>query len=344
MSGPSKPSRKSALRGNPEGVILIAILWVLTILAVIALSFSRETLVEVAAARNQRDLVDSYYIARAGMATTIYQLYQKMLLPQVNAPGLQALEPDGIDLGLVTGKFGDGEYEVDIQDESGKVNLNAVAPDQLQALVEVIGIPKPDSDVIVDSILDWRDPGDIPRKNGAKDDYYLGLPVPYEVWKDGGRMKATEELLLVRGVTPEYYYGRREKNDVGQIVELYGLSRYLTVYAGSQRRININYAPLPVLLSIPGMPPAAAQMIYERRKVKPFASWEEINREVTPNPGPGIIGYISWSRTSVFTLTASAHRTGSKARRVIRAVVRLNNLGQQDKYIILNWNENIPNW
>jgi len=343
MSNPSIPSPRSAMRANHEGVILIALLWIMTILSVIALSFSRETFVEVAAARNQRDLVDAYYIARAGMATTIYQLYQKMLIPQTNLPGLQALEPDGIDLGTVAGKFGNGEYVVDVQDESGKVNLNAVAADQLQALVEVIGIPKPDSDIIVDSILDWRDPGDIPRKNGAKDDYYLGLPVPYEVWKDGGRMKATEELLLVRGVTPEYYYGRRQKTDDGQIVELYGLSRYLTVYAGSQRRININYAPLPVLLSIPGMPPAAAQMIYERRKVKPFASWEEINREVTPNPGPGIIGYISWSRTAVFTLTASARRGDSKARRVIRAVVRLN-LGGQDKYTILNWNENIPNW
>jgi general secretion pathway protein K len=329
--------------GDSQGVILIAVLWILTILSVIALSFSRETFVEVAAARNQRDLTDSYYIARAGIAVTIYKLYEKMLLPQTSAPGLQALEPDGIDMGKVTGQFADGEYQVDVQDESGKVNLNVVREDQLRALVNAIGIPQPDADVIVDSILDWRDPGTIPRQNGAKDDYYLSLENPYQIWKENSRMKAVEELLLIRGITPEYYYGRREKTPDGRVAEFFGLSRFLTVYGGTTNRININYAPLQVLQSIPGMPPASAQSIFDRCKTKPFTSWDEINREVSPNPGPGILQYISWQRTSVWTLTASAHRSGSKANRVIRAVVRLN-VGGRDKYSILNWNENIPNW
>jgi general secretion pathway protein K len=343
MIGPSMPRNRRRCDKGSQGVILIALLWILTILAVMALSFARETFVEVAAARNQRDLADSYYIARAGLTATIYQLYQKMMTPQVTQIGAATPEPDAIDLGSLSGTFGDGAYDVDIQDESGKINLTTVREDQLRALVDVIGIPAADADIIVDSILDWRDPGSVARKNGAKDEYYMTLQPPYEVWKDNGRLKAVEELLLVRGVTPEYYYGRREKTPDGQVVERYGLSRYLTVYAGTLQRININYAPLPVLLSIPGMPPAAAQMIYERRKTKPFTNWEEINREVVPNPGPGIIQYVSWQRTSVFTLTASAHRNDSKAHRVIRAVVRIN-LGGQEKYTILNWNENIPNW
>ena len=330
---------------HDRGVVLIALLWILTILSVIALSFARETFVEVAAARNDRDLADAYYIARAGIATSVYQLYQKMYLtpPPQGLQNLQAQQPDAVDLGKVTGQFGDGEYEVEIQDESGKINLNIVMEEQLRALINVIGISDPDASVIVDSILDWRDSGTMPRPNGAKDDYYQTLQPPYQTWKDAPRMKAVEELLLVRGVTPQYFYGRREKTPDGQIVDRYGLLRCLTVYAPATLRININSAPLPVLLSIPGMPPAAAQMIYERRQVKPFTSWDEISKEVVPNPGPAIISYISWTRTGIFTLTASAHRTNSKARRVIRAIIRLNP-GGQEKYTILYWNENIPNW
>jgi general secretion pathway protein K len=336
------------IRKDHQGVILIALLWILTILSVIALSFSRETFVEVATARNSRDLVDAYYIARAGIAATVYQIYQKTYLtPQVGLASLQQQQPDAIDLGKVTAQFGDGEYEVDIQDESGKINLNRVKEDQLRNLVQVIGITDPDASIIVDSILDWRDPSPMARPNGAKDDYYQSLTPPYSIWLDGGRMKAVEELLLVRGVTSEYYYGHREKTPDGQIVERYGLSRYLTVYGSGQQsgqQININSAPLPVLLSIPNMPPAAAQAIFDRRQVKPFASWDELNREVVPNPGPAILQYVSWGRRSIFTLNASAHRANSKARRVIRAIIRINNPGSQEKYTILYWNENVPNW
>jgi general secretion pathway protein K len=330
-------------RRDARGVILIALLWIITILSVIALSFSRETFVEVATARNARDLVDSYYIARAGIAMTTYQLYQKIYMTQqTGLPSLEA-QPDAIDMGKVTGQFGDGEYEVDIQDESGKISLITLQEAQLRNLVQGIGITEPDASIIVDSILDWRTPGPIARPNGAKDDYYQSLSPSYSIWPDGGRMKAVEELLLIRGVTPEYYYGKREKLPDGQIVDRYGLSKYLTVYSSGQR-INVNSAPLPVLLSIPGMPPGAAQAIYERRQLKPFASWDEINREIVPNPGPAILGYISWTRTAIFTLNASAHRLNSKARRVIRAVVRINNPGSQEKYTTLYWNENVPNW
>jgi general secretion pathway protein K len=331
-------------RDDQQGVILIALLWILMVLSVIALSFARETFVEAATARNSRDLVDAYYIARAGIAATVYQIYQKTYLyPQTGPGGPQAQEPDQVDLGRVTGQFGDGSYEVDIQDESGKVNLNTVREDQLRNLVQVIGITDPDASTIVDSIMDWRDLSPIARTNGAKDDYYQSLTPGYTIWKDGGRMRAVEELLLIRGVTPEYYYGHREKTEDGQIVEKYGLSRYFTVY-GMGQQININSAPLPVLLSIPNMPAATAQAIYQRRQEKPFASWDELNRDVMPSPGPAVLQYISWGRRAIFTLTASAHRNDSKARRVIRTIVRINNPGSQEKYSILYWNENVPNW
>src|SRR5512136_1322873 len=104
-------------RKGDGGVILIALLWILTALSVIALCFSREGFVEVSAARNARDLSDAYYIARAGLNATIYQLLEKKYTPRVQQLELDQ-PPDPIDLGRVTGTFGDGAFEVEIQDES----------------------------------------------------------------------------------------------------------------------------------------------------------------------------------------------------------------------------------
>lgn len=323
---------------DSKGVILIALLWILTALSVIALSFSREGFVEVATARNTRDLADAYYIARAGIMAAVYQIMQR----QFN-PGVQQLElqntPDPVDLGTLTGSFGDGEYIVDIQDESGKININFVPDEQLRTLLDAIGIPKHDADIIADSVMDWKDADSNHRLNGAEDDYYQSLNPPYKA--KNARLDTVEELLLVRGVTLDYFYGHSEKTLDGSIIYKYGLSRYVTVYSMTPS-ININYAPVQVLMSIPGVTPQIAQAIYERRKVRPFANVNEIIQQLPVNIGPMSMPFLSTNRTGIFTLTARAHRENSKAQRAVRAVVSLD-AREVNQYKIIYWNENVPN-
>ena len=104
-------------------------------LSVLALSFSRESFCRSGGGAQHSRSADSYYIARAGMMDTIYRLVQKRFNPplkQLQLPG----PPDPIDLGRVTGPFADGGYDVEIQDESGKINLNLVQEEQLRKLIE----------------------------------------------------------------------------------------------------------------------------------------------------------------------------------------------------------------
>lgn len=322
---------------DSKGVILIALLWILTALSVIALSFSREGFVEVAAARNTRQLEDAYYIARAGLVATVYQLIQKRFIPPLKQLELQK-EPDPLELGIVTGKFGDGEYVVDLQDESAKINLNLVMEEQLRRSLDAIGIPRHDADIIADSILDWRDVDSAHRLNGAEDDYYQSLNPPYRA--KNGRLDTVEELLLIRGVTPDYYYGHSEKAPDGSIVYKYGMSRCFTVYS-TTTRININYAPIPVLMSIPGMTPQMAQAIYDQRKVKPFANVNEVAQQAHVSIGATTLPYLSTDQTGIYTLTATARSENSKVRRVIRAVVTLD-MREATRYKIIYWNESVP--
>jgi general secretion pathway protein K len=325
-----------------SGVVLIALLWILTALSVIALSFARESRVEVTAARNAQALERSYFIARSGMDATIYQIIQKRLNSSIPQTAVQS-EPDPLDLGKVTGNFAGGEYQVDVQDESGKVNINLISEPHLAALIKASGIQDPDAGIITDSILDWRDNDTLHRLNGAEDDYYQTLNPPYKA--KNGLIDTVEELLLVRGMTRDYFYGKPERAEDGTVAYRYGLSRLLTVYSSnmgaSRLLININYAPLPVLLSVPGMPEQAAKMIYERRRVKPFKDITEVLREIPiPLGAGGVTTYLTTAPTGILSLTAAAHVENYKAQRVIRTVISLTRTFYQTLY----WNENVSDY
>lgn len=319
-----------------RGVILIALLWIMVALSIIAFSFSREGFVEVAAARNARDLTDAYYIARAGIAMTLYQVLEKRTAMPVQ--GIELGPPDPIDLGEVQGTFGGGEFKVELQDESGKININFVMEEQLQGLMAAIGIPTSEADVITDSILDWKDVDTAHHLNGAEDDYYQALPRPYKA--KNGRIDTVEELLLVRGVTRDFFYGFRQKAPDGTPYHRYGLYRYLTVYS-TTNRVNVNFAEPAVLLSVPGMDPGAAEAIYQRRKVKPFKHLGELTQELGVTLDARALPLLQTEPTITWTLTATAHMVGSKAQRRIRAVVA-SDPREPSQFRILYWNENVP--
>ena len=192
-------------------------------------------------------------------------------------------------------------------------------------------------DIIADSITDWRDADNIALPNGAENDYYQGLQPPYLA--RNGALASMEELLLIRGVTQDYYFGHRQKTPDGQIIDRYGIARYFTVYT-NRNSINVNYASLPVLMSIPSMPPELAQKIFERVQQSPFLSMEDLSKEV--GQGPGVLALLTTQRGTIFSLTAHGHRTGSKAMGVIRAIVSMDPR-EVTKHRILYWNENIVN-
>jgi general secretion pathway protein K len=326
------------VRGE-RGAVLIALLWILVALSIIALSFSRESLVEVAAARNARDLTGAYYVARAGIAATAYRLWERRNRPQVTGLEQQVLPPDPLDLGILEGNFGGGSFRVEVQDDSGKLNLNFMPEEQLRGLLEALAIPKPDADVIVDSVMDWRDPDRTHRMNGAEDEFYQALSPPYKA--RNGRIETVEELLLVRGVTREYYYGYRERTLDGAPGYRFGLSRYTTAYTNSNR-INVNFADLAVLMALPGMDPRSAELVYQRRRAKPFRTVQEITTELAVKLEPAAMPYVGVESSGIYSITAAGRMADTKVLRTIRAVITLDPK-EPSQYRVLYWNENPAN-
>lgn len=94
-------------------------------------------------------------------------------------------------------------------DECARLDLNTVTEIQLRRLFAQV-IPQStdeavDVNILVDSLLDWREPGNAERANGAKDAWYGALYPPYSAKK--APFSTVEELLLVRGFDGWVVYG-----------------------------------------------------------------------------------------------------------------------------------------
>jgi general secretion pathway protein K len=112
----------------------------------------------------------------------------------------------------------------------------------------------------INSLKDWLDREDDDATTGltgAESDYYLRLDPPYRA--RNGPMLQEEELLLVKGMTPEIYLGAYGIKPVAPFVTVCGAAlsadRQRREYPG---RINISTAPLEVLEAL--LPPEDADL------------------------------------------------------------------------------------
>lgn len=135
-------------------------------------------------------------------------------------------------------------YRFGVTCESGKINLNSLlALDKGRGEAGrklLMALPNM-TDEIANAILDWIDPDETPRTNGAENEYYTAQDPPYRC--KNGPMDSLEELLLVRGVTPQLLFGNdRNRNgvidpDEGDGDADLGWQVYLTVYS---REVNVD--------------------------------------------------------------------------------------------------------
>jgi DNA uptake protein ComE-like DNA-binding protein len=154
------------------------------------------------------------------------------------------LGPDETDTGATGFRYG-------ATDESSKININAMM--QLDPSGKILHdalmkLPNMSED-IADAIVDWVDPDDDQRPAGAESQYYSGLSPGYRC--KNGPLDSVEELLLVRGVTPELLFGsdfnrngttESGETDNGGQPHDRGWSVFLTVYS-RERNIDSDNAP-----------------------------------------------------------------------------------------------------
>ena len=106
-----------------------------------------------------------------------------------------------------------------LEDESTRLNLNVllILDEQMAGAGRTLLMALPNmTEDVADAILDWLDADDTPREFGCEIEYYSGMTPPYGT--KNGPVDTVEELLLVRGVTPQLLFGA-DVNRNGQLDE-----------------------------------------------------------------------------------------------------------------------------
>lgn len=184
-----------------DGTILIVTIWVVLVLAGLALVFARSMRVAAIVSTNQVASVEAECIASGACQYIRSEL-------AANATDASALDEDVPWESLEVGKGyfwvlrsnleDDSEFDYGLTDEAGKINLNSASLEML------LKLPNMTSELAA-SIIDWRDEDSDVTTGGAEDEYYLLLSEPYNC--KNAPFETVDEILLVKGASEELLYG-----------------------------------------------------------------------------------------------------------------------------------------
>ncbi|MEO8303871.1 MAG: hypothetical protein ABI724_07100 [Betaproteobacteria bacterium] len=213
---------------SQRGIALIAVLWLTVLLTVIASGFAYSMRGEALAARNTMSLAQARAAADGAVERVAFELSRQRTLADVWLPDGQPRAWTDGDIAITATAI----------DEAGRIDINLAADPLLKGLLQNVGGLDPESaEQVLEAILDWRDPDDLRRPNGAEAPEYRAAGLKYV--PTNGRFETAGELQRVLGVTP----GLMAK-----------IADSLTTYS-RQRGFNPATATRNVLLAVPGITP-----------------------------------------------------------------------------------------
>jgi general secretion pathway protein K len=240
---------------NNNGVALLLAVVITGIIVAVGLHFNVSMREDLVASSRTGKGVKAGVIARSGVNIALAALYEDG--KQGETDTLKDPWAKAQAVALYSGSlFDEGRCELVISDHCGRINLNRLIdqtgkPDPKQRAVlerflnhKAFAADNQSVSDLLDALTDWLDEDDQITGFGAENSYYLSLAEPYEC--KNGPMDSIDELLLVRGMTKEFYYGTSERPGISVFISIHG-----------DGRININTAPQEVLYAL------SDQMDYE---------------------------------------------------------------------------------
>ena len=315
---------------NQRGVALLIVLWIFIFLLVVAFDFSTSVREEATAAHRYSDETQGYYIALAGFERGVYEFLQQSTGHDTLGTEKKA---DIFDGDWHEEALGGGSFRVRWIDEGGKININRADEETLRRIFTNLGVEEPTKAILVDSIMDWRDPDDLHRTNGAENEYYRSLKPPYTA--KNGLFDTVEDLLWVRGMTAELFYGygdsRKAQGDNEQRI---GLREIFTVDSPIDR-VNLRTASADVIHALTGIPlEKSRRFIDERKKL-----FDKTLGDLLPLLGIGAsdaaLQQFVFANPAVVTVEAEGRPTESRLSRRVKGVVRAAGGGRE--FELMRW-------
>ncbi|WP_163338233.1 type II secretion system minor pseudopilin GspK [Desulfopila sp. IMCC35008] len=238
--------KNRTILGNNEGMALLITIMVISLLVAVTIQFSRGMRQNYLTAATSMDGWQQHLIANS--ALNIGSLLLENDGEENDFDSLQDVWGT-LEAEVFQGLFARGELELQVQDLSGLLQINSLvehgkegennnnANENREILKQLLlsGTFELEGEEmardIVDALVDWLDEDDRESDFGAESGYYRSLNEPYSC--RNGAVATIEELLLVKGITPELLMGEGDNK---------GLADFVTVF-GNDGTININTAP-----------------------------------------------------------------------------------------------------
>lgn len=181
------------VRGD-EGFALVSVIWLATLLAVVAFVFTSAVRSHVREAEAQIAVAEADALAEAAVNLAILRAFDP-----------SQSETSGTSAGLANAAYacplGGGFAQIRIGDETGKIDLNIATDELLQALFTGLGLSREDAAARVEAIADYRDADNNRRLNGAEREEYAAAGRPSG--PKNAPFEAVEELAGVIGFDAE---------------------------------------------------------------------------------------------------------------------------------------------
>jgi general secretion pathway protein K len=315
---------------DQRGVALIMVLWIFIFLFVVAFDFSTSVREEATAAQRFSDETQGYYLALAGFERGLYDFLHQQ-------PGTAPQLPDPNKRDLFDGSwreenFGGGVFRLRLVDEGGKININRVNEEALRRIFTNLGLDEQRRDILVDSIMDWRDPDDLHRINGAENDYYSTQSPAYTA--KNGPLDSIEDLLWIRGMTLELFFGYAPANESAeQNTPRIALKDIFTVDSPIDR-VNLRTASAEVIHAVMGIALEKCRSFIEERKKSSEKTLADLLPLLGIGSGDPALQLFIFTNPTVVAVEAEGKLADSRLSRRVKGVVRL---GGAQGYELLRW-------
>ena len=203
---------------------LVLVLWVLSILIIMAGSFALSMRRESSIVAVIKNNAQAMAIAESGIA-----LAETMLL---NPDPNKAWRAEG---NIYEINASDANIRIRIFSEVGKIDINKADQTLLQNLMTFAPVDTDHQSKLVNAILDWRDADDLVHINGAEKEEYQQAGLNYQ--PTNKPFESTEELQLILGMDKSV---------------LSWLEPLVTVYS-KQPQVTMALASREVLQVVPGL-------------------------------------------------------------------------------------------
>jgi type II secretory pathway component PulK len=293
-----------------QGSALLMVLWLTAALSAVGLAVANNVRAETERTETNVDDARSYFVARGAIErAALHIIWSQQYRADDGSPLYYVNGSPSMDLA-----FPAADVHVDVIPEASKLSLNSSSPEDLLRLLLALGTPEAQAAEITAAIVDWRTRPDEVHPSPF-DSFYLSQSPSFLA--PHASFRENEELLLVKGMTAELYYGSALNSRQA------GLRDCLSVY-GSAGGVDINTAQQATLQAV-GLEAADAATIVASRAQHPILDYKELV-EIAQSLGPAGRRLQIGGQT-MFTLRATARlrQPGGKLsdlRRTVGALVK----------------------